>query len=118
MYKVKIVFLYEDSKANCTWSHQWVNCNDPKEIGEIVPAYHEKEAKALKEDNIDKDITHVIVVDIQDISKGDYVCDSCGCYQIEPEDGFCPYCDSSIVLKVDETDEPAPKKFSGPRLAQ
>jgi rubrerythrin len=116
MYKIKIVFLYKDSKGNCTWSHQWANCNHPKEIGEIVPAYHEAEEKALKEDNIDKEVEYAAVVEVQDVSKGDYQCDGCGCYFDTDDPEFCPYCDCSVIEEVSKTEKTAPQTFSGPRL--
>lgn len=118
MYKVKIVFLYTDSKNQCTWSHQWVDWDGQVEMKGVIAEYHEKEETALKEDNIDKEIQHVAVFEVDDITTGDYLCDGCGCYLADNDDGFCPYCDCSVIIDVSEIDkpEPQPKDSSGPRL--
>jgi len=112
MYKVKIVFLYTDD----TWSYQWADCNNPNEIGDIVPEYQKAEEKALKEDNIDKEIKHVVVIDIKDATQGKYNCGSCECYfDLDDMEAECPYCGSGNFVEG-EIDEPEPKKLSGPRL--
>jgi len=113
MYKMKIVFLYTDS----TWSHQWVDCDlpNPNEIQNIIADYREKEEKALKEDNIDKEVKYVTVCEVNDVSDGKYHCGSCECCFDEPDDGDCPYCGGGDI-SFNHIDEPASQEFKGPRL--
>lgn len=115
MYKVKIVFLYTDSKGQCTWSHQWADWDGTSDMQGVVAKHQKKEETALKKDNIDKEIKYVTVFDCNDVTDGKYLCNSCECYFDELDDEDCPYCGSGNFVES-SIEEPEPKEFKGPRL--
>ena len=95
MYKVKIVFLYEDSLGKCTWSHQWVDWNGIDEMSGMTIECRAKEEKALKEDNMDQVIKYVSIVECNDITDGELHCRDCECYFNHADGISCPYCGKS-----------------------
>ena len=104
MYKVKIVFLYEDSEGDCRWSHQWADWDGIDDVEGILAEYRAKEEKALKEDNIDNMVKYAVIVECEDCTVGQWQCASCECYFNKTDQGDCPYCGSGNFVKgcIDE----------------
>ena len=96
MYKCKIVFLYKDSEGNCKWSHQWVDWDgiDSDHLEGTLAEYRAKEEASLNTDNMDEAVQYAVIVECNDVTDGQSLCEKCECYFDKTDEGDCPYCGS------------------------